>query len=421
MPVGNRVPARRWPAPRAAAVLLAAGVGFAPGAAAGPWSFSPVVTLSAQRTDNAGLVATADAREAATVVTADLLLPLGYRGRRDDWILSYRPVRETYRGLDSVPSGALDNTAHYAAFSWTRRRSERSRWELRTSWSRADRARLALDAPEADLVALPRTKTDTLTSRLAMSARTGPRSEFSASVAYHATSFDRPEASVPGSAAVPLADSSTVTVEGTLGRDVTRTQRLSLGYRGSRIDEGLRGEVDVHRLLAGWSGGRPEAVGFTVAVGISRTEVRRAAPDDPPGLDGDLGFVGTALIRARLPRQGEFSGGVTRDVGASGGTGGPSETTAVHAGLLWPTGKWSKISFAGRWTDRSPLGADRSLSPPTRTTALGGEWHAALGETTALVLSVEQMRQTTTAGLTPLEVDYRIWGFGLRWAPGAGR
>jgi len=396
-------------------VALAAGMGRS---VAAEWRFDPVVSLAFENTDNVALVAGpagAPGREAADLLSVELLLPLAARGPKDELELSYRPIRERYRGLASIPASSLDNTAHYVAFGWTREASPRTRWELRTGWSRADRARLAFDAPQADFVALPRTSIETVSASLRLRRRTSPLGQLEAGLSYHTTGFGDPSLGAPGVGTLTVTDSRSFGIDGAYEFAAGHATQLRFGYRGDRISEGTRGEVDVHRVFFGWRAGSADRRSLDVVLGVTRTNVIRTAP----GLNDRTGFVGTVTAKTRLARSGRFEVGVTRDVGGSGGTSGPVESTSAHAGLSVPTGRWSAVSFAAHWADRSPLGDDLSTAPPTRTRVVRGEWAAAVHRTVALVLSAEQVRQVTDAQAVPLAVDYRLLGLGVRWTPTA--
>ncbi len=389
----------------ACCLLLVAAAGPA---LAGGWTIDPVLTVTGEWTDNVRVAGTDG--ESDSIVTTSLLLPLRRETPRTTLELSWQPGRETYGDY-----GALDNTTHTVRLGWRHAASRRSAWTLGAAWDRRERARVRYDEVADDLVALPRTRVDTLSGRLEGRFDLGVRTRLTTGATWRDTSYDVPEASGPGGVPVRLADSTDTGLSLGLESDLGRRTAFRVRWRGSRIDEGFRGEWDVHRLLVGFVLGHAERLQWTLEAGAAWTDVR------DPGESGaeDSPTWGVATIGLRGPvgrRSGTITAGAGVDVAGSGGTSGAARSTFGFVGWRMPVGRWSQVELVARYAERDPMDAAYER---TITRSYRAEWRAALSPRFALVFAGETIDQSASGAV--LAADATTWSLGGRWAPTAPR
>jgi hypothetical protein len=386
---------------------------------AADWSFEPVVDLGAEHTDNV-LVSSAAPAESDTAWRAALTLALRGVTPRSETLLSYRPAREIYDEFSE-----LDHTSHDAFVRWETQASRRLDLTFDAGWTRREQARVLFDAPQLDLVALPRTRFEALRGLFESELRAGRTSAFNFSARHVRNSYEQQE--VPsGETSLTLGDTSSTTLG--LGYDYLFSERKRLGttLEATRIDEGFRGEVDTYRLLGvyRWEGRRELSV--TLRVGAGQTSVREPGlgpgGEPLPDIDEQTFFVGGIDLSGPVGRRSTLTGGISRDV--TGGAGVSSTAETLSGFLAWDfrLRRYSGLSVFARYTQRDTLDRIEGGAEPfpgIDTTSYRAEWRGALSRTWRLVVAGERFDQSSDEA--SLEVDYTIYSASLRWAPAAGR
>ncbi len=400
--MGTTGSSRGW---LAGCLLALAGTGLAAGSG---WTIEPVLTVTGERTDNVRVAGTSG--ESDTIVTTGLLLPLRHETPRTALELSWQPAREAYRDF-----GALNNTTHAVRLGWRHDASRRASWTLGAAWDRRERARVRYDEVADDLVALPRTRVDTLSGRLEGRFDVGRRTRLVAGATWRDTSYDAPRATGPGGLAVRLADSSDTGLSLAFETNLGRRTAFRVRWTGSRIDEGFRGEWDVQRTLVGFVLGSAERLQWTVEAGAAWTDVRD--PGESGAEDSPTWGVGTIGVRGPVGRRsGTLTAGAGIDVAGSGGTTGASRTTFGYLGWRLPVGRWSQVEVVARYAERDPL--DPAYAR-TLTRSYRAAWRAAFSPRFALVLAGETINQSASGSY--LAADATTWSLGIRWSPTAPR
>ncbi len=391
----------------AAALVLVLLAGTAAAGAAG-WTIEPVLTVTGEHTDNVRTIGAGGASD--TIVSTALLLPLRRETPRTTLELSWQPSRETYNDY-----GALDNTAHTVRLAWRHEPTRRTTWNLSAGWDRRERARVRYDDVADDLVVLPHTRVDTLSGRLEGRFTLAPRSRLTTAATWRDTSYDEPRVPAAGGLPVRLADSTDTALSVGFERDVGRRTALRVRWQGSRIDEGFRGEWDVHRALVGLVLGHAERLQWTLEAGAAWTDVRD--PGETGADDSPTWGVGTIGIRGPVGRRsGTLVAGAGVDVAGSGGTSGVSRSTFGYVGWRMPVGRWSQVEIVGRYAERDPLDP---AYVRTITRSWRAEWRASFSPRFALVFAGEILNQSASG--TVLAADTTTWSIGMRWDPLAPR
>lgn len=382
-----------------------------PMAGAADWSFDPVFTFAAERTDDvfASSGVAAGAGESDVALTLDARLALTARNPRGDLSFVYQPMHEAYQDFSS-----LDNTSHRVRLGWHFQPTRRSEWETTAAWSRQERQRVSLDDPTVDQVALPRTRFETYSATAQWRASLAPRSRL---VLYGAVDGNRYDAGeVDG---LRLADVATTSGQVGYEFDVSSLTVIGVSLFGSRIDEGFRGERDVLRLLGVYQRASDERT-VAITLGAAKTSVRDPGEGVPAGFQPDepTEVVGSLSYQASLLRRGQLQMGLFRDVASSGGTGGTTISSGGFVSLRVPAGRWSHFSAYGRYAKRDPL-SGQILAGETETTSYRVEWNGAFSSRWYLVAAGERFDQSSDEA--SLERAYTIWSLGLRWSPTAPR
>jgi hypothetical protein len=405
------------------AMLALAGAGVLHLPASGAdWSFDPVVSLLATRSDNVQ-VSSAGEAQADSWLRAEVTLAVTGETPRTAFSLSYTPTREIYNDFDS-----LDNTSHSLRLAWSHRASERSRWKADLRGSLSETPRLYAEDVDLDFVAVPREERLGLNASFGGEFDVGRLSsiffEASAGAVRYESSVLRGEDLDPdGTGDVPpllVADADDVGLAFGWERRLSRSQAIRLYWSGSRIDEGFRGETDVNRLLGSWSAGDPSRTRVEVTLGAAQWDLRVPGASFTPALDDEVEAVGGISLVGRAGRRGSFAAGFQHDVSGTGGTAGAVTSDSIYASVVQPTGVYSRFEIFGRLADREPL-VDAQGLDPTETVAWGARWWAALSPRWALEISGQRIDQQSGPSPDPRDADYSTISLGLRWAPTAPR
>ena len=232
---------------RRALLVVAAFAGACGAAAAAEWTFDPALTLSLQHASNPRRAAANRGGDSSGTLDAELRL--SRRTARDLFTFAYEPTIERFSDQTD-----LDNTAHVSSVAYARTASRRFAWGASGGWRRADRQRVDLGAPtpEGTLVSLPRTRETNWSGRLEGSWTLSPRTAVSAAADVVKRRNEQLDV-LPGE----LERNDARTVDVLLGwrRTLSPLGALRVDYRGSRIDEGVFGSSDVHRVYVGYAHG----------------------------------------------------------------------------------------------------------------------------------------------------------------------
>jgi len=384
---------------------------LAPMTWAADWSFDPIFTFAAERTDDvfASSGAVAGSGESDVALTLDARLAMTANNPRSEVSFVYQPMHEAYQDF-----GDLDNTSHRVHLGWNFRPTRRNEWETNATWSRQERQRVSMDDPTLDQVALPRTRFETYSATAQWRAGLAPRSRL---VLYGAVDGNRYDAGqVDG---LRLADVTTTSAQVGYEFDANSLTVVGVSLFGSRIDEGFRGERDVLRLLGVYQRVTDERT-IAITLGAAKTSVRDPGEDVPEGFQPDepTEVVGSLTYQASLLRRGQLQMGLFRDVASSGGTGGTTISTGGFVSLRVPAGRWSHFSAYGHYAKRDPL-SGQILAGESETMSYRVEWNGAFSSRWYLVVAGERFDQSSDEA--SLDRAYTIWSLGLRWSPTAPR
>ncbi len=414
------------------ASLSAAAVAIADAA---EWRFEPVVTLSAQDNSNVLLVDGEPQSDRVASVAVDL--SASRRTERATVTMSYTPEREQYQDLSE-----LDNTSHALRLGVNSQLSQRTAWDASLSWVRRERSRLSFDDTTQDLVALPRTRYDTMAASLNGNLEQSPRLRWLWGVAAATTKYDdtavefTDPAANGGSPSDPsatsaftLEDSQDLGVRGGIEHDLSESSRVRGELRINRIDEGARGERDVRRVLGGWAFGRVERLQVDISAGAAFSKLRDPGELTNVTATSATDTVGSVTVRGRVGARGQLTAGIGRDVTNTLGVSGASLTDSATVGYLHPIGRFSELNLGLRYADRTPLDDNQALAR-SKTKAYRAEYRAAFNSHWALVVAGEKVDQSSsstrpssgtdpspTLDTTPPAIDYQIFTLGIRWAP----
>lgn len=400
-----------------AALLL----GAAAIAGAAEWRFDPALSLAVERNSNVLLVD--GAPEAGTVFSLGLDLAATRSAERTTWQLAYTPEWEQYQ---DEQFSEFDHVAHAASAMLGWRATMRTTWDLRAGLTRRERGSLAFDAVTSDLVALPRTRFQTLSVGIDGRLEQNPRLRWRWGAALTDTTYSENEIffdlNGDGTAEPePLIvdDSSDLGLHAGAEGDLSQRSHLRGELRFDRIDEGSRGERDVRRALIGWTLGSAERLQFEATAGAAFTKLRDRGDGSTTLADSATDPVASLALRGRIGGRGALAVGLARDVTNTAGTAGASLADSAFVSYGQPIGRFSELSISARWADREPLD-ETSAAVATETRAARAEYRAAWGPHWAAVIGAEWVDQSAPAG-GALAVDYQVFSVGLRWTPLARR
>ena len=371
-------------------------------------SFDPVLTVSAERTDDvlasaggAGLAGD----QSDVALTLEARLALLRRTPRSEVSLIYHPFYEAYQDY-----GELDNTSHRLLLGWTAQLSRRSEWEASLSYSRVERQRVDFDNPAQDLVVLPRTTLDTFAATAQLRQAVSQRSRLLLYASLAGNRYDSGQTT-----GIALADVTTTSAQVGWEFDLSSLAVAGVSFYGSRLDEGFRGQRDVLRLLGVYRRAT-ENSSLTLSAGVAKTTVN----DPGEGIPADVQIeeptdpVASLSLQRTFRRRGQVQIDLYRDVSSSSGTGGASLSTGGFVALRVPTGRWSSFALFSRYDRREPQ-QGQIVAFETRTVSYRTEWSVAFGPRWYLVTAGERFDQSSDEQL--LDRNYTIWSLGLRYSP----
>jgi hypothetical protein len=401
-------------AERAALVALGLLLSAVPLPRAADWRFEPVLDVSAERTDNVQLddPRLGEEAESDTIARASLRLGVVAETARSTFDFSYTPAHERFSDFSD-----FDNTSHSAGLGWNFVASPRATWSLDGGWDLRERTRVSLDegAEQVDLISVGFSEQESWRARLQGLLTASERHRWVVALDGGGTSYEATEAIE----ALELADTTTAGAELAWETDLAERTTFGVMGRGTRLDEGFRGEWDIYDALLGLTFGSPERLQMTISAGVAVTSVRDPGEieveDEPTTETGRIALVREVGARTRLTAT------LAREVGGSRGSAGITQNDT--ASFRWSYRATARSAFAAsaNWTDREPLEVEAGLEDRgLRTLGVRAEYSYAFTRTLRLVLSAERIDQTTDSPEL-LEVDRTLYGLGLRWAPLAGR
>jgi hypothetical protein len=356
--------------------------------------------------------------------TASVTLALSATTPRSETTFSYRPFIERYDEYSQ-----LDNTSHDLSLGWSWTASRRTEVDATVGWSQRERQRLLFDEPDLDLVALPRTRFESLRGTFGTRVRSGRHGEIRFQLRHTSSSYDD-EAVASDADLLRLTDSSSTGGQVSFDYLLSARKRLGLSVGADRADSGFRGELDTYRASGtyGWTG-RGELT-VNLRLGAAWTSVRDPGVDpsgDPlPEYDDQTALVGGIDVSGRVSRYVTLTAGVDRDITAGSGVSGAVESLSGFAACDIQLRRYSRLLLTGRYAQRDEV--DRVEAAPSAdgraadTSSFRAEWRAALSRSWQLVLSAERFDQDSDSQDEDiLTVDYTIYSASVRWAPAAGR
>lgn len=396
---------------RLALALLVALAGAALPALAADWYFDPVITAGVERNTNA--VSSAERGESDDIGMVNARLMWTAATPRSKTEFTVDPTIERYR-----ENTRLNNVSFATGIRWTADSSALTHWAGGIGWTRWERVRLLFDDPGAANVATPRSRYDSYDAHFGGTFQVGPRTHFDAMVRGRYTDYQNVVVRL-------FEDQDPVPVDPAKQYDATTglTYAFSplasgrLEYRGSRLDEGMFGERDIHRGLVSFIYGSAERWELRIAGGQA---VTRAGDT---GIYGDVEepseTIGSLSFSSRIGVRGNITVGAVRDIGGSGGTLGASVIESAYAGWRQPVGTYSTVALLANVSRFNPIALVLE-ERETKTQAYRAEWAAAFNPRWYLVVAAERVDQTSDF-IEGLSLDYTIYSVGMRWAPTATR
>lgn len=381
----NRPRAWRLAAPGLSACIVLALAGFVAPAAAQETAFHPELFLD--QAYNSNMLTQPEGEETSDFITrVGVGLPVHRNWRSGSLSFEYLPSYEWYRDNED-----LNHDEHRLRFGVAAAPARRSALDYDLAWSRTQPQGTIEDAETGDLVLVPRSEQDLVSTSLRFNR------EFSQKMSWRAAA----EASRTTHTLLedPAADPTTGGLEdrsqyaGLLGLDraVSRKDRFGVEARWDLYDLESSGEEDVAQLFLTWTRAVPESYDLSFRVGSFRRESDPGEIGPPLEESDESGVTYAASVAKLFPRS---RLGVSANHGPSAGGAIVGTSTNTTAALTWagsPNPRWD-WALNSVYTLREPTNPD---VPEIETLGGGGrvEWRP--GRRAALRLAASYTERTT--------------------------